>query len=380
MTIIYIHCSSDVLGRPRLTLALFLGVVWLCGLYIGVIHEIHSVETIYAQRMERTYGACNFPRMDPFDPVTQQYLEKHPPLKCTPRVPDVVKIVDDKIVVDDKKLKVALAKFNSSGKFAFCQYKVLGRKFSDDSKVEVISTSFRFLKSIKLNKTEEEIKVECYNTDEMVISRSYFAFINVKPERESVYGSWLYFHKLDHYPAETLSILMLGIDSLSKLHFARAMPKTRNFLMNDLGAIEMNKHNKLGYTTTHNIIPLLTGRTSEELEDDHKWGYHARGSMDLINEAFIWSDARRLGYRTGLLFDQVHATPFHYLKPGFQRKPVEHYLRAMVVDSDDDHMTREDKNCYGDEPEITKLYDYWLQLVHRYNSTLSNESPFFAFR
>ncbi|GFR66648.1 hypothetical protein ElyMa_001975300 [Elysia marginata] len=204
--------------------------------------------------------------------------------------------------------------------------------------------------------------------------------MRLDPEQERIHSDSYKVHIDKNAPVETLSILMIGVDGFAKQHFARAMPKTRDFLIKELGALEMHKHSKLGYSTSPNVIPLLTGRTNQELTNDTKWKFNQRGWMDQINEAFVWSDARRLGYRTGLMFDQVYITAFHYLRNGFNRKPVDHYMRSIVVDSNGDSLMRpKPKHCYGDEPEISKLYDYWLQLLHHYNSTTTNQTPFFAY-
>ena len=258
---------------------------------------------------------------------------------------------------------------------------MLQRKPNDDKSAVVISTSVPFNVSIKLKSLDEDIKVECFDTKNKTISRSYFTVLRLDPEKEQVHSDSYKVHIDKNSPAETLSILMIGIDALSKQHFARAMPKTRDFLMKELGALEMNKHSKLGYSTSPNVVPLLSGRTNEELTNDTKWRFKTRGWMDQINEAFVWSDARRLGYRTGLIFDEDQITAFHYLRKGFNKKPVDHYMRPLVVESIKDPLMRpHQKHCFGDEPEISKLYDYWLQLLHHYNSTKTNQTPFFAYR
>ncbi|KAK3781655.1 hypothetical protein RRG08_043567 [Elysia crispata] len=327
-----------------------------------------------------TLDVCRFPEIDPFDPSLEKYLTRLPPLNCGSNVPNVVYIQNEEIKIDSAKVIKALKHINSSGKLGFCQYHVLQRKPNDDKSAVVISTSVPFNVSIKLKSLDEDIKVECFDTKNKTISRSYFTVLRLDPEKEQVHSDSYKVHIDKNSPAETLSILMIGIDALSKQHFARAMPKTRDFLMKELGALEMNKHSKLGYSTSPNVVPLLSGRTNEELTNDTKWRFKTRGWMDQINEAFVWSDARRLGYRTGLIFDEDQITAFHYLRKGFNKKPVDHYMRPLVVESIKDPLMRpHQKHCFGDEPEISKLYDYWLQLLHHYNSTKTNQTPFFAY-
>ncbi|GFN85521.1 hypothetical protein PoB_001202700 [Plakobranchus ocellatus] len=321
---------------------------------------------------------CTFPEVDPFDPTLEKTLNRKKPLDCNPGVPNVVYIADGVIKVDHTKVNKALKK---DAKFGFCQYHVLKMQANSDRKSQVALTRGTFNVSIAINETDEEIRVDCLDGNKTVISRSWFAFVRVNPERQKVLDDSYKRHIEKNAPVETLSILMIGVDGFAKQHFARSMPKARDFLIKELGALEMNKHGKLGYSTFPNVMGLLTGRTSAEFHADPKWKFNERGWMDQINEAFIWSDARRLGYRTGLVMDQVAITAFHFLKNGYKKRPVDHYLRPIVVDSITDPMMRKSKkNCYGDEAEISKLYDYWLQLLHHYNSTKSNKTPFFAYR
>ena len=334
---------------------------------------------VVATQESNTSEICNIREIDPFDSSIEKYLERHSPLDCSDQVPNVVRFHDNKIIIDLTKVKEALRKTKSKGQLGFCQYKVLRRSLND-READVIATSARFNSTIEVKKSEEDIRVECYDTEDKVISRSYFSIVRVDPRKQGNHDALYKSHVKRSSPSETLSILMLGLDALSKQHFARAMPNTRDYLVRELGGLEMNKHNKLAYSTFPNVAPLLSGQTLEELETDPRWKFNRRGRMDQINEALIWSEAKRLGYRSALMLDLVGGTAFHYLRQGFKQAPVDHYMRAIVVDSNGDSLMRKDQNCYGDEPEVSKLYDYWLQLVHHYNSTRSNQTPFFAYR
>ena len=332
------------------------------------------------QLLVNTSSICKFPEIDPFDTSIETYLFRYDPVDCSTEWPNFVSLENDELVIDTEKVKETLANLSlSTGELEFCQYNVLARDPTDDHKAYVVGRSAQFNTSLELDKSVEDVRVDCYEVNGTVISRSYFSIVRVQPEKEQLYQELYKAHLDKHQPAETLSILMLGLDGLSRQHFARAMPKTREFLLKELGAIELRKYNKLGSDTFDNVIPLLSGRTYEELRDDPMWTFDIGKPMDQINEALVWSEARRLGYRTGLVLDWIDSA-FHYLKRGFKMSPVDHYLRATVVNSEHDGLMRSNSNCYGDEPEVTKLYEYWLQLLRHYNSTTSNRTPFFAYR
>ncbi|RUS85884.1 hypothetical protein EGW08_006368, partial [Elysia chlorotica] len=321
---------------------------------------------------------CSFPEVNPFDPAIQYALNKLKPLDCAATgIPNLVRVENQVIIVDHVKVKTVLKKGST---FKHCLYHVLKLQVNSDKKTEIAQTRGSFNVSMKVDPKDEEIRVDCLDSKNTTISKSWFAYVRVDPQRQKVLDDSYKNHVDKKKPVETLSILMIGVDGFAKQHFARSMPKSRDFLIKELGALEMHKHGKLGYSTFPNVMGLLTGKTALEFSQDPKWKFNTKGWMDQINEAFIWSEARRLGYRTGLIMDQVSITAFHFLKNGYRKKPVDHYLRRIVVDSEKDSLMRKTKkNCYGDESEVSKMYDYWFQLLHHYNSTKSNRTPFFAY-
>lgn len=64
---------------------------------------------------------------------------------------------------------------------------------------------------------------------------------------------------------DKLNVIIIGIDSLSRLHFHRKMPRTAKFLLEELNAIEYFGYNKLADNTFPNLMPVFTGYSFEEL-------------------------------------------------------------------------------------------------------------------
>ena len=56
------------------------------------------------------------------------------------------------------------------------------------------------------------------------------------------------------------SVVLLGLDSISRASFKRRMPKTRHYLTHTLGGIELTGYNKVDDNTVVNIVPLLSGQ------------------------------------------------------------------------------------------------------------------------
>ncbi|GFN75047.1 hypothetical protein PoB_000155300 [Plakobranchus ocellatus] len=314
---------------------------------------------------------CVFPSTDPFDPALKKFVKTYPPFNCSKNTPHIVYVEKFVIKVNRTKLKRVL---QPGAKFKHCRYKEILRLKGSDKRIYYGEPSTVFTQKMVIKPRHENIVVECYISDDTVFSRSYFALIRVNPEKERALKKQYKKHLLKNSPLETLSIFMIGMDGMSKQNFERTMPKTRNFLLDELGAIELHKYNKLGYSTLPNVVALLTGNSMGELNSNLKF---KKGFFDPVNRMFLWSEAKKLGYRTGMILDNKEITSFHYLRKGFNQTPVDYYLRPTLLAWRSDTLMRgKYSNCFGDSPVVTLLYDYWIQMA----STFKNENtPFFGY-
>ncbi|XP_052098690.1 uncharacterized protein LOC127733361 [Mytilus californianus] len=62
-----------------------------------------------------------------------------------------------------------------------------------------------------------------------------------------------------------LSILMIGVDSISRNNMIRYMPKTRHFLSKNLSALDYLGYNKVADNTFLYMVPMTTGKFVHEL-------------------------------------------------------------------------------------------------------------------
>ncbi|GFS12410.1 hypothetical protein ElyMa_006696800 [Elysia marginata] len=317
---------------------------------------------------------CTFPNTDPFDPDLKKLVKTYPPLDCSANTPNIVYLdVGDVFRVNHSKLDKALSRGQN---FSYCWCKEIRRLNGSDKGFEFSRTTELFNESMALKAWQENVVVECFDSSKKVISRSYFPLIRKRVETEAFLDKNYQSHIEINSPLETLSIFMIGIDGMSKQNFERAMPLTRNFLLDKMGAIELYKYNKLAFETFPNVLALLTGHTPEEFYRD--WHYNRTEFMDQINEAFLWSDARKLGYRTGMILDCYDITAFHYQKKGFKVSPVDYYQRPTVIASSRDKLMRgNNSNCVGDISEVTQVHDYWLQLARTFGK--NRTTPFFGY-
>ena len=265
---------------------------------------------------------CTFPTTDPFDPGVTKILKTYPPLDCSNNTANIVYLEGDVLSVKRSKLSLVLSPEQN---FSHCQCKEVSRKNGSDKAFEFTNTTAKFSESVVIQPWQQNVVVECFDSKNVPISRSYFPLIKKKVDIETRQDKRYQEHKEKNAPLETLSIFMIGIDGMSKQNFERAMPKTRKFLMDKMEAIELHKYNKLAFETFGNVLALLTGRTPKDFYRD--WHYNKTEFMDQINDAFLWSEARKLGYRTGLILDCYDITAFHYQKVRLHPETVANHTR-----------------------------------------------------
>lgn len=174
----------------------------------------------------------------------------------------------------------------------------------------------------KVDITGRIVTVKCRSNNKTVYSNTY-APITVT---EDVQTKMLTFANLTELEVKPLNVLIVGIDSISRLNFIRTMPKTREFLINT-DWIEYKGYNKIGDNTIPNLMALLTGKEYPIAFDD----CHLDKLGCLDKSGFVWAEYAKLGYVTGFAEDESRLNTFNYYKKGFVHKPVDYYMRAYTV-------------------------------------------------
>jgi len=167
-----------------------------------------------------------------------------------------------------------------------------------------------------------------------------------------------------------VSVLILGLDGVSRLNFHRHMPKASAFL-SALGNVELLGYNKVEDNTFPNLIPALTGLSVDELKK-RCW----RDKDDFFDDCyFVWDDFRNANFDTVFMEDSTFIGLFHYLRKGFLNKPVDHYLRPIMVQAENmiGHQERNNiKCCIGTQLGMTTLFNY----AHKVASSMADRKYF----
>lgn len=303
---------------------------------------------------------CKIPNLDPFESSVKNYFQFNGPLHC-PDKPMLTYQDDNMLRINWTAVKVY--KLND---FRDCQYQPIIRpNQSSDFIFEYIQDGIRFSNDIEVK--HEFMRVMCYSTSGGLMYTNFHSFIlrddNLVNQRLN--------SLLSAPPVkEKMNILLIGVDSISRLNFIRQMPRTRRYILDQLGAYEMNGYNKVADNTFVNIVPLTTGKYVKELPWNEKL---AKEPFDRYN--FIWKNYSDNGYMTMYAEDAPSISIFDYLKAGFHQPPCDHYNRpfflAMVRNK---ALWLKNKNCVLNRLET----DFILKYIYDFTKVY-HDKPHMAF-
>jgi len=160
------------------------------------------------------------------------------------------------------------------------------------------------------------------------------------------------------------NVIILGIDSTSRLNLRRSMPKLHKFLQRP-GWFEMQGFNKVGENTIPNLLAMLTGNAEEKAMAQSRFSHG--GFIDKLK--YIWKRFKNYGYQTAFGEDCGNINTFNYHKPGFKKQPVDYYLRNFIVALESILKTRREFGnvfCLGRKLGFKYVFDFARQFMQRF--------------
>lgn len=306
---------------------------------------------------------CRIPRLDPFDDSVKQYVKDWLQFDCASTNTHSVTYQDGNFL---RINRTALQHYR--GSLAFCQLWSVVRQNGTDDGFAVLPVRV-FSSDIQVN--HEFVKVQCFNTVGVKFGLNYHAFIQPKPRVLDQLRSKRRRFRQNYGLKKPLNVIVVIVDSMSRLNMIRQLPRTRDYLLSALEAIEFMGYNKVADNTFPNVIPLLTGKFVSELgliTSRVKSAY-----MDRFD--YIWKQFAHAGYATFMAEDDPKYTEFNYKKLGFADPPTDYYYRPLSLAMERERaLWSHSHNCVGDRFEIQILLD-WLRDFFRVNEN----TPSFSF-
>ncbi|KAK0097830.1 hypothetical protein PV326_013414 [Microctonus aethiopoides] len=318
---------------------------------------------------------CRMPAFDPMDLLAKRFIQKEKPLVC--------EFGSELPLIESNETAVfinpdALGQYYNTTEVANCCWRSIERENNSDNSVKLGKECHKF--QYETNITEEFVKIECFK-DGKQIYRDYHFFVPRKPSveercryilKKKLQKARVLSKSPNRRKNKPLSVLILGIDSVSRGNFHRMMPKTVKIL-NSLGAIEMMGYNKIGDNTYPNLVAVLSGRSDIEIKATC-WNDTKKPFDDC---PFLWKNYSQNGYRTVLAEDASTMTTFNYLKPGFRVQPTDYYYRpysvAIETDIGNTHKLNADL-CVGNRKTYANLLHYSRKIAKEFST-----DPYFAF-
>jgi hypothetical protein len=173
---------------------------------------------------------------------------------------------------------------------------------------------------------------------------------------------------------DDFNILVIGLDSLSRLQFERMLPLTFDYLTKQLDATILKGYNILGDGTPQQLIPMLTGFKELELPSTLHRDRHG-SFVDVY--PFVWNKYRQQGYVTGYAEDRIEYGIWTLRLRGFEKNPTDHYLTPFYrMEATKTLLYRKVTPCIRNQT----TFDYFLSYIDQFWSSYSeNKKFFFAF-
>lgn len=169
-----------------------------------------------------------------------------------------------------------------------------------------------------------------------------------------------------------LSVLFIGIDSISRLNLLRSLPKTHTFL-NENKFIEFKGYNKINDNTFPNLMAILTGMNQTRIFELCDPTVIPMGEVERCN--LIWKDYRDSGFVTSYAEDEADMNTFNLLKKGFKDEPTDYYYRSYIYSTEQYlkwTMVDDMRYCTGPESAGERI----LNIARDFASTFKNHSNF----
>ncbi|KAH9374014.1 hypothetical protein HPB48_016234 [Haemaphysalis longicornis] len=308
---------------------------------------------------------CHIPAWDPFDPSVAHLYRKVADFVC-PGKPSFLRIRPNAVISVEETLLWRHYKLKPSQ--VKCTYRDVLR--DDNAEPHVVDSRYNLSapKPLRLDhplKTHHAI-VNCFHGRQEVLVQ-HVPLVPVIPEVER---RLLWLQKASENSAlASLNVLMVGVDSISNLNFERHMPRTKAFLKDKLGAVQLHGYTKIGDNTFPNIVALLTGHFLE-----YYWNESlTRFTFDGLD--FAWKEFATRGYRTLFAEDAPNIATFNYLKRGFAMPPTDYYLRPLFLATENSAMrAKSGRHCWGSKMEMDVVFDYLANFAETCESR-----PYFGF-
>ncbi|KAH7967445.1 hypothetical protein HPB49_024868 [Dermacentor silvarum] len=356
--------------RRRAKLILY-GVIYVACLYkffwfeVSVLTPVFRNMTIHYDGFLLKTPGCSLPLYNPHHWIVRRYFVEDAPYEalCASRNLTVFVQDFDRFTLDAKALRRG---YNVSERHIRCYYREVFR----DENASVPDTAIALGPFVPLptgSPVEAEyVQISC-KANGSLLFEDYFFVPRPKKRNGSFHGPTSNDAASSLNMNSSMNVLILGVDSTSRLNFNRQMKRTRKFLKEELVAFEYLAFNKVGDSSFPNLIPLLTGIAGADAEN------LIASSQTVEALPFVWNLYKSRGYMTTYIEEMPHYGLFTYPNfNGFSRAPADYYPVSVLRLMDETRF--HERYCVGSRLKTKALLDYVGQVLK-----INRHKPIFSF-
>lgn len=296
---------------------------------------------------------CKIPNYEAFDISVRGKIQPGNFMNCE-GTPNFVRLESTCLKVDRSALQIS--KYKDS--FSFCRVHTIYRPRSGEHHNYFKYINERILTNKSLCLKSDMVRVQCFDKKNVTIYTNFFWIYQKNETFETLCEDRSRKRSENPNITETLSVLLLGVDSTSRLNSQRFLVKTRQALTQKFHSYEFKGQNIIGMDTFHNLVPMLAGKSLLELKKDGKFG-----NVPMDNFDFIWQEFEEEGYRTLFAEDAAWMAVFDYVKQGFRTFPTYFFNRPWSVAWESARTP-----CMGGRSEPGAIMEYMTKFVDVYKN------------
>ncbi|KAF5293097.1 hypothetical protein FQA39_LY13707 [Lamprigera yunnana] len=346
---------------------LCIGVIFYSSVFQNEPFQTSTARTYRSQIPQKTEPSgflvktegCRIPYMDPFDEAVQKYISKEKRVVCNKNKPPLMDSNLTSIYILDASLEAY--KILNVSALECCHSSFMRVDSSPDENDNQVKFKdcVPFNHNVKID--TDFVRVTC-KYGNIKIYTDFFSFVPLRSKYKNT-SDW----------SKKFSVLMVGLDAVSRLNLHRQMPKTVQILK-EIGATEFLGYNKVADNTFPNVVTILTGSYESELME--KCWFNKNDKFD--NCPIIWKEYSKNNYSTVFGEDSTQMGIFNFLKKGFGKQPTDYYWGPFDGAAEKEIGNEHRMNvfqCIGSREAYRTLLDY----IMKYAQTMyQNDIPYFG--
>lgn len=297
--------------------------------------------------------SCKIPDLNPFHLSTSGFVRRksHTEFYSQPPLTEVV--YNPKTEQSCLEIKREAVKFYTKHDTVYCCLSAIQQTHL---KVQLSSCDYLSNKTWILNDRFQQLIVSCYDLENVLVYENLHATV-VRAKRRK--------RELKPVKKNRLNVLVVGLDSMSRLNLYRTMPQTVTHLHTH-GWTELRGYTKIADNTLPNLMALLTGIPPDRLISTHRRFFDGY--------PFVWKEFAADGYVTAYVEDQPSLGTFNCHLKGFVRRPTDYYPLSFFRVAESYSYFREKQSYLGFKTSSDHLFGYLRDFAQTHS-----KDPFFGF-